>query len=166
METKNIFNIVTQVVNVNPAGKILEINDFSRIPIGPEDPFIKQYQSRIDDFFLSIHRISTVHVLILLFKDMNFSKGNEIVLTKTKKILMARRLGLSVATIEKAIQDLKRKEFIFPLDRGLYYLNPYLAGMGSWPDIKAIRIAQQFGAENRNVELLRKDQKYLYLEEK
>lgn len=79
---------------------------------------------------------------------------------------MARRLGLSVATIEKAIQDLKRKEFIFPLDRGLYYLNPYLAGMGSWPDIKAIRIAQQFGAENRNVQLLRKDQKYLYLEEK
>lgn len=165
MDTKNIFNIITQVVNVNPSGEILEINDFSKIPIGQEDPYVKSYQNRLDEFFLSIHRISTIHVLVLLLKGMTFNRGNEIYLTKTKKKLIADRLKLSVATVEKAVQELKSKEFLFRLDRGLYYLNPNFAGMGPWPDIKAIRVAQKFGSEQRDVNLIRKDEKFLYLEE-
>lgn len=165
MDTKNIFNIITQVVNVNPSGEILEINDFSKIPIGQEDPYVKSYQNRLDEFFLSIHRISTIHVLVLLLKGMTFNCGNEIYLTKTKKKLIADRLKLSVATVEKAVQELKSKEFLFRLDRGLYYLNPNFAGMGPWPDIKAIRVAQKFGSEQRDVNLIRKDEKFLYLEE-
>jgi hypothetical protein len=48
MEFTNIFNIITQVINCTPDGEILDINNFSKVPIGPEDSYIKWYLNSLE----------------------------------------------------------------------------------------------------------------------
>ncbi len=143
MEFTNIFNIITQVINCTPDGEILDINNFSKVPIGPEDSYIKWYLNSLEKMATEL-KPTTMRVLMILMRFANYSERGRLVILKETKIYVAEKLGVSLVTIQKSIQELKNKSFIFPISRATYGLNPFYCGIGPWAEIKALRLSSQF----------------------
>ncbi len=164
MEFTNIFNIITQVINCTPDGEILDINNFSKVPIGPEDSYIKWYLNSLEKMATEL-KPTTMRVLMILMRFANYSERGRLVILKNDKIYVAEKLGVSLVTIQKSIQELKNKNFLFPISRATYGLNPFYCGIGPWAEIKALRLSSQFHQAGKNVKFLGYSKKYIELEE-
>lgn len=164
MEFTNIFNIITQVINCTPDGEILDINNFSRVPIGPEDSYIKWYLNSLEKMATEL-KPTTMRVLMILMRFANYSERGRLVILKNEKIYVAEKLGVSLVTIQKSIQELKNKNFLFPISRATYGLNPFYCGIGPWAEIKALRLSSQFHQAGKNVKFLGYTKNYIELEE-
>lgn len=164
MEFTNIFNIITQVINCTPDGEILDINNFSRVPIGPEDSYIKWYLNSLEKMATEL-KPTTMRVLMILMRFANYSERGRLIILKENKIYVAEKLGVSLVTVQKSIQELKNKNFLFPISRATYGLNPFYCGIGPWAEIKALRLSSQFHQAGKNVKFLGYSKKYIELEE-
>lgn len=73
--------------------------------------------------------------------------GNVIVINRGVKKAIANAVGLREPTINKALVDLTAGEILIRQDRGIYLLNPYIFGKGTWRDINKLRIEVDYTEE-------------------
>lgn len=67
-------------------------------------------------------------------------RNNEITLNKARKKMIGEKIGISVKTIDSALNRLKKNEILIHIDRGVYKLNPYIFGKGQWKNIHEFRM--------------------------
>jgi predicted transcriptional regulator len=65
---------------------------------------------------------------------------NEIILNIAVKERICKEFEIKISSINPIISNLKKKEMIYQKDRGVYALNTYLFGKGSWANIKKQRM--------------------------
>ena len=116
-------------------GEIKEEKTAKTIKIPKEDNYIKLYIKTIG----LLHNLpnSADKILFELLKYVNYD--NEIIINKSVKQNIARRLGLSLSRINMYITDLHKQKFLIRKNRGVYILNPYIFGKGNWGDIYNLR---------------------------
>jgi len=116
-------------------GEIKEENTTRIIKIPKEDNYIKVYIKTIG----LLHNLpnSADKILFELLKYVNYD--NEIIINKSVKENIAKRLELSLSRINMYISNLHKKKFLIRKNRGVYILNPFVFGKGNWRDIYNLR---------------------------
>jgi predicted transcriptional regulator len=84
-------------------------------------------------------------VLMALLRRMTYD--NKIILIAAIKREISEELNVKIVTINKAIDSFLKADVIIRTDRGIYVLNPYLFGRGSWEDIRQIRLTIYYTAK-------------------
>lgn len=77
-----------------------------------------------------------------LINELVFNMGynNVVPSYKPVKEVIAKRIGVSLSTINNCIQSLYKKGVLIRKARGFYIMDPNIFGRGSWRDIKKIRM--------------------------
>jgi len=116
-------------------GEIKEENTTRIIKIPKEDNYIKVYIKTIG----LLHNLpnSADKILFELLKYVNYD--NEIIINKSVKENIAKRLELSLSRINMYISNLHKEKFLIRKNRGVYILNPFIFGKGNWGDIYNLR---------------------------
>lgn len=106
-----------------------------------EPMFIKLYLDHIAIFNGTPVGINPI--LAELLKRTTYAdeaEPHQIVVNLSVKKRIAEKLGYkNTKTIDNAITEFVRAQYIKRIDRGLYQINPYFFGKGSWKDIKKLR---------------------------
>lgn len=90
---------------------------------------------------------ATGKVMIALLKSMGYN--NIIPAYAPIKRMICRDLGITMNTINKAIDNLVKKELLIRFERGMYLADPNLFGRGKWADIKEIRTVITYNEEGK-----------------
>ena len=91
-------------------------------------------------------------VLNELLPLMNYQ--NEIVLNAGVKRRIVESLNTSRASLDNSLTKLVKSDILRRVDTGIFKLNPFLFGKGSWGDIKNIRVEWNYGKEGRTISLI------------
>ena len=62
---------------------------------------------------------------------------------------IVKELETTMGTLDNALSKLVKSEIIARESKGVYKLNPYIFGRGSWQNIKEIRATWSYGEEGR-----------------
>jgi predicted transcriptional regulator len=84
-------------------------------------------------------------VLMALLRRMTYD--NKIILIAAIKREISEELNIKMVTINKAIDSFLKTDIIRRTDRGIYVLNPYLFGRGSWEAVRQIRLTIHYTAK-------------------
>ena len=77
-------------------------------------------------------------IIFELFDYITFNT-HEIILNKTIKDRISKKIGMKLGTIDNNLTKLKQKGVLESRGRGVYFLNPYLFGKGHWKELKELR---------------------------
>ena len=136
---KKITQTKIKETQTNEGLIISEIENTSFI-VDREPDYVKVY---IQD----IGRINEVtkeenNVLLEFIRHMGYS--NVIPVFKPIKEMIAKKLGISFHTVDKAVKKFKKKGLFIPYQRGMYIADPSLFGKGKWQDIKNLRLVIEY----------------------
>ena len=80
------------------------------------------------------------------YSDANNEYGGQLIfVNKAMKTAIAKKVGLSLVSVNNAITDFVKKGLFKRIDVGTYQVNPNIVGRGKWSDIKNIRATFDFG---------------------
>jgi hypothetical protein len=82
------------------------------------------------------------NVLLEFIRYMGYN--NIIPAYKPIKQMIARKLNVSLHTVEKSIKKFKKKGLFISVSRGIYMADPELFGKGKWSDIKNLRLVIEY----------------------
>lgn len=71
-------------------------------------------------------------------------RNNEATLNSSRKKMIADETGLKLNSIDTLLTQLTKKEVIERIDRGIYRLNPFIFGKGSWKNIRSLRMMVEY----------------------
>jgi len=120
----------TTTIN-NESGEVLETTSTKQFKVESEPNYIKLYLEDIS-YFNKLPKGSD-GVLYEILKYINYE--HEVTINMRMKNKIANTLGCSLGHVNNTIQDFAKKEVLIRVDRGVYSLNTYLFGKGSWKDI-------------------------------
>lgn len=123
------YNEVKTTIN-QETGEILEREETKQYKAEVEPSYIKLYIEDIAYFYKL--EISS-DLMYALFKYVNYEQ--EIVINKAIKERIAKELDKSLSFVNNNITKLVKHEVLIRIDAGLYQLNTFLFGKGSWKDI-------------------------------
>jgi len=117
-------------------GEVVEIisSKITRVPQTPD--FVMAFTQDIG--YLS--QLSGGGAKLLFGLMQVVDRNNEITLNLARKKSIALATGLKVTSIDSLLNQLKKKEVIISVERGIYALNPYLFGRGQWKNISKMRM--------------------------
>lgn len=126
---------VVQTINVE-TGEVVEQINTKTYSVDREPNYIKMY---IDD----ITRLNDLPkglspILLELVRTMGYN--NIIPAYKPIKMMVCRRLDISLNYLDKSIQKLHKKGILIRIHRGIYMADPDLFARGKWEDIKSLRL--------------------------
>lgn len=127
-ETKELVNIDT--------GEVVAEQRVTKARIAQEPQFIKLYLSHV--LMLSDIPKGLNEILFELLRKMNYD--NEIVWNKGIKQRICKRLGCSESNVRKAITEFKKKKILIEQVQGVFLVNPYIFGRGSWDNVQQLRL--------------------------
>lgn len=79
------------------------------------------------------------------YSDSNDDFGGQLIfVNKAMKAAIAKKVGLSLVSVNNAITDFVKKGLFKRVDVGTYQVNPNVVGRGKWSDIKNIRATFDF----------------------
>lgn len=81
-------------------------------------------------------------ILLELVKQMGYN--NIIPAYKPIKLMVCKRLGISLNYLDKSIQKLDKKGILIRLHKGIYMADPNLFARGKWEDIKNLRLVIEY----------------------
>lgn len=122
-------------------GELTTSRQYQDIVYGEEPGFIKLYLQDI----LYLMGVSSQYykVLLCLLRETRYASEEDglciALISYTKKRILKELGWRNMQSLDNAIHKLKEYKIIFPIDRGLFRLNPYLFGKGKWQDISKIR---------------------------
>lgn len=143
---KVIRETVENLVDYN-TGELTETKFTREINVSREPDYIKLYIA--DLIKLNDLPKSTSNILYSLLKNMTYD--NEIIIIASLKRKISNELKISIETINKAVQSLNNNGIISRKDSGLYSVNPYLFGRGSWSNIREFRLKVTYNNNGRFV---------------
>lgn len=135
---------ITQIVD-HQTGNITEELSVSSYHQEKEPDFIKMY-------IADIARISAIptgmeKILFDLLSQMGYN--NIIPAYKPIKMMICKRLGISIDYLNKSIQTFYEKGIFIRVARGVYIADPELFARGQWADIKQLRLVIEYGVDNK-----------------
>lgn len=93
------------------------------------------------------------------------NNNNEIILNKSIKQRICKDYEINLSSFNVMLSNLLKKQIIQQKDRGIYLINTYLFGKGSWGDIKKIRMFIEWDFKEKTKKMM-VEQDYLNEEEK
>ena len=130
---------ITQTIDKN-TGEIIEISKTNVFKVDREPDYIKMYIS--DIIRLNDLPSGTSAILLELVSQMGYN--NIIPAYKPIKELTAKKLGISLNYLNKAIQTFYEKGLFIRVARGVYMADPDLFARGKWEDIKELRLVIEY----------------------
>lgn len=138
------FKEVTEIID-GGTGEITSLEKRSVFQIDKEPDYVKLYLK--DIVRLKGLPPATSNVLNALLQSMGYN--NIIPAYSPIKKIICRDLNISIDTLNKAIDNLYKKDILIRLDRGIYMADPELFGRGAWGDIKEIRMMITYGSDGK-----------------
>lgn len=93
------------------------------------------------------------------FADANEEHGGQtIYVNKAMKMAIAKKLGLGIDSINKALWEFTKHGLFKRVDVGTYQVNPNIVGRGEWKDIKNIRATFDFGNKEIVADIVREEE--------
>jgi len=142
---KKVFeeHIITQEGEVVSSKTVYKAQD--------EPDFVKLY---IDCVFTvkgvkkGFNPIFVAFLEYMSYSDSNDDFGGQLIfVNKAMKAAIAKKVGLSLVSVNNAITDFVKKGLFKRVDVGTYQVNPNVVGRGKWSDIKNIRATFDFGSK-------------------
>lgn len=148
MRTKGIqFEETAHSQTVDSNGEVKEQTSKSttKIRVEQEPDFVKLYIKDI----CKLNDIPTTgnNILNELLKYMGYD--NLVLLPSGVKKKITEDLDLGKSTLDNTLGKLVKKDILKREGVGMYKLNPYLFGRGSWKDIKGIRATWTYNENGR-----------------
>lgn len=144
-----------QVVTDRNGEVLQEVKNFT-YEVEAEPPYVKLY----------IQDIGNLHGLPGFVQDIfhellkNMGYNNIIPMYKPVKLIICEKLNISINTLNKAVDSLYQKGILIRKARGMYMMDPSIAGRGSWKDIKKIIMTIEYdnnGNRKINSEISKED---------
>ena len=151
----------THTTNTNPeTGEIIETTKEQTIRFPKTEDFVMTFTKELG----FMKNLSKGEILLVFGFLKIVNRDNELILNKSIKERIAKEFDLSVKSINPLISNLAKKGVIINKERGIYLLNTFLFGKGSWGDIKELRmnIVWNFKEQTKSVSI---EQEYLNEEE-
>lgn len=123
-------------------GEITQISSTS-FQVDKEPEYVKLYMEDIGK--LKGLSGKTNEILLEFIRNMGYN--NVIPVYKPVKLMIAKKLNLSIHTIDKAVKEFKKKNLLIPLARGIYVADPNLFAKGKWSDIKNLRLVIEYNKD-------------------
>lgn len=93
------------------------------------------------------------------YSDANEAHGGQIIyVNKAMKAAIAKKVGLSIVSVNNAITDFVKKGLFKRVDVGTYQVNPNIVGKGEWKDIKNIQATFDFGNKDIVASIVRAEE--------
>jgi DNA-binding GntR family transcriptional regulator len=87
----------------------------------------------------------TGDIFFLLLEYIGYN--NQVVINSSIKRIISDKLNIKFDTVNKAITVLNANGLLIRQDTGIYLVNPYYVGKGSWNDITKLRITCEYSKE-------------------
>jgi len=94
---------------------------------------------------------SSCHLVFWQIAEIMDYKTNEVVLVKSIKDKIATKLKCSIKLVEKCVDELYRKEFLFRTERSTYVVNPNYICKGTWADVEKIKMEIVYTEKGRDI---------------
>ncbi|MDP3119325.1 MAG: replication/maintenance protein RepL [Sulfuricurvum sp.] len=118
------------------------------IRVESEEPYIKVYTRDIH----KLYDLAPMHSKFLYeFFSMADWNTHELQISGGKKAELALKYNTTKATIDNVISKLTKKDIIIKKGTGLYILNPYLFGKGTWGSIRTVRSTVDYDTETKKL---------------
>lgn len=137
---------ITQMTEITEydgtTGEVTAQTQTKTVSVGAEPDYIKLYLQ--DILYLSDMPTQYSAALMSLLKRTSYA-GDEygmcVVLVPMVKDAICKELGYQKRqSLDNVLQKLVKGEILYRVGRGMYRLNPYLFGRGTWADISKIRM--------------------------
>jgi hypothetical protein len=128
---------------VSEDGEILKSLKTSTYAVESEPAYIKLYIQDIG--ILNNITGKSNEVLLEFIRHMGYN--NVIPTYKPIKQMIAKKLNISLHTVDKAVKMLKKNGLFIPFARGMYIADPNLFAKGKWSDIKNLRLVIQYDSD-------------------
>lgn len=93
------------------------------------------------------------------YADINGQGGGQVIfINKAMKDIIAKKLGLGIDSINKALSELTKAGIFKRLTVGTYQVNPNIVGKGEWKDIKNIRATFDFASKEVVAEIVKEEE--------
>jgi hypothetical protein len=124
-----------ETVNMD-TGEVIAEQRVTKQRVAREPQFVKLYLSHV----LTLIDIpkGLNGILYELLRNMNYD--NEIVWNQGVKMKLAEKLNCSESNVKKAITSFKRKGILIEQYPGVFLVNPYVFGKGSWENVHQLRL--------------------------
>lgn len=155
MGTKKIANTeIESSVEVNKlTGEIINENlkHKTKISVLETEPrYVKLY---LDDLSLLNGLTQNQNNILLEIIKMTEFETNIVFLNKYNRERISKNIGSPDQTIKNCISDFSKKSILIKVATGVYKINPYLFGTGSWQKIKGLRLTIDYTEEGKTQKL-------------
>ena len=134
---------IIQTVDKN-TGEMLDMQISSTsMQIDREPEYVKLYMQDIGRFKDLSGK--TNEILLEFIKSMGYN--NVIPVYKPIKLMIARKLDISIHTVDSAVKEFKKKGLFISVARGIYIADPKLFAKGKWSDIKSLRLVIDYNKD-------------------
>lgn len=94
------------------------------------------------------------------YADTNDEYGGQVIyVNKAMKMSIAKKVGLSIVSVNNALTDFVKTGVFKRVDVGTYQVNPNIVGRGEWKDIKNIRASFDFANRDVVADIVREEEK-------
>lgn len=128
-------------------GVLTSIDKKTVFQIDREPDYVKLYVK--DIIRLNGLPNSTAGVLNALLQSMGYN--NIIPAYAPIKRIICKNLGIKMNTLNKAIDNLHKKDILIRIDRGIYVADPELFGRGTWGEIQEVRMMITYNSKGKKV---------------
>jgi len=128
---KKLTAYESKIIENKETGEITETSTTKTFQAESEPNYIKLYIEDIS--YLNKLPKGMDSLIYELIKYINYQ--NEIILNSHIKKKIAERIGKGERHINNSITKLVKHEILIRIDRGVYQINSYIFGKGSWKDI-------------------------------
>lgn len=136
----------SDLVQTNENGEVTAQSSTSVARIPSEPRFVKLYLQ--DVLYLSDMPQQYDALLLALMRYVSFADakyGMSIPLVaQVKKDICAEMGWKKMQSLDNALAKLVKGKILSKIGRGFYRLNPYLFGVGEWPDIRKLRLQIEY----------------------
>lgn len=156
---KNDKQVYTEVV-ATQNGEVISSKTIYKTQSEPE--YVKLY---IDCVFTvkgvrkGLNPIFVAFLDYMSYADMDEDYGGQtIYVNKAMKMAIAKKLGLGIDSINKALWEFTKYGLFKRVEVGTYQVNPNIVGKGEWKDIKNIRATFDFASKEIVADIVKEEE--------
>ena len=143
------INQLTQVSQLDfNTGELINEVTTKSFSLEKEPHFAKFYFKDLCD----LNNLSaSCHLVFFHLAEIMDYTTNEVIIIKSVKQKIANKIQGTVKLVEKCVNELYQKEFLFRTERSSYILNPKYITKGNWADVKKIEMTIVYTAKGKTL---------------
>lgn len=157
-KTKVIRHETEMIIADKETGEIIQQTKMSTHAVDKEPDFVKLYLSDIG----TMMGLAPADQKVFMSLARHMSYNNMVVLIKAVKEQISIELNLSLNTINKSIDNLKKSNLLLKYKdsegnekKSCWVVNPYFVAKGKWEDIRSIRLQIDYTKDGKQVQVIK-----------